>query len=158
MNPASGASCRARFAVTFLLLLACCPAASAQAVITGTLGAVSRDHFQGARFAYSAGLFLKFDEQVLIGVQGGQGTVAGAKAVPLTSSAMVRLPIGRIVLPVAVGDVGYALVEDPGFFWRGGGGFDMRNGRRSSFLLLGGYERQESSGGWFARLGLLLEI
>jgi hypothetical protein len=130
----------------------------AQAVFTGTLGTTSRDHFKGAHFAYTVGLHLKFDEMILIGVQSGQGTLAGSRAIPITAAAMVRLPIGRIVLPVAIGDLGYALVQDPGFLWRAGGGFDIRNGRRSSFLLLGGYEQQGTSVGWFGRGGILLEF
>jgi hypothetical protein len=145
-------------AVTCLLLLACFRPVFSQVVAVGSLGAASGDHFKGARFAYAAGLFLKFDEMVLIGAQGGQGSVGGDKSVPITSSAMVRLPIGRIVLPIATGDVGYAIVENPGFFWRGGGGFDIRNGRRSSFLLLGGVEGQGQAQGWYARGGLLLEF
>jgi hypothetical protein len=129
------------------------------AVVTGTLGADSRDHFRGAAFAYNVGLFEKFDDQTLVGIQSGQGTVAGSRAIPIFGSAMIRLPIGRIVLPVATGDIGYALDDDhAGFIWRAGGGFDIRNGRRSSLLLLGSYERQASLAGWSGRAGILLEF
>lgn len=145
-------------AVTCLLLLAGFAPVFSQAVVVGSLGAASGDHFKGGRFSYAAGLFLKFDEMVLLGAQAGQGSVGGEKSVPITSSAMVRLPVGRIVLPIATGDLGYAVAENPGLFWRGGGGFDIRNGRRSSFLLLGGYERQGGAQGWYARGGLLLEL
>ncbi len=132
----------------------------ADIVLTGGLGANSQDHFKGAHFAYNAGLFLKFDDQSLFGIQSGQGTVAASDAIPIMASAMIRLPIGRIVLPVATGDIGYAIGSKSvsNFIWRAGGGFDIRNGRRSSFLLLGAYERQGSLAGWMARVGILLEF
>lgn len=134
-------------------------AAQADVVLTGTFGANSRDHFKGAHFAYSAALYAKFDDMTLLGIQSGQGTVSGSDAIPLLGSAMIRLPIGRVVLPVAIGDMGYAFDEDhPGFLWRAGGGFDIRNGRHSSILALGAYETQGSRAGWMGRLGLLLEF
>lgn len=134
-------------------------AAQAGAVLTGTLGADSRDHFKGAHFGYSAAFYGKLDDMTLVGIQSGQGTVASSQAIPILASAIVRLPIGRIVLPIAIGDVGYALDDHhSGLIWRGGGGFDIRNGRHSSLLLLGAYERQGSQAGWFGRGGLLLEF
>ena len=134
-------------------------AAQAGAVLTGTFGADSREHYKGARFAYSAALYAKFDDMTLLGIQSGQGTVSGAEAIPLLGSAMIRLPLGRVVLPVAIGDIGYAFDDvHPGFLWRAGGGFDIRNGRHSSILLLGAHESQGSRYGWIARLGLLLEF
>lgn len=144
----------------FYLIATLLPAAAhAGAVLTGTFGADSRDHYKGARFAYSAALYAKFDDMTLLGIQSGQGTVAGSQAIPLLASAMIRLPIGRVVLPVAIGDIGYALDDDhSGFMWRAGGGFDIRNGRHSSILLLGANETQGSSSGWIARAGLLLEF
>ena len=129
------------------------------AVLTGTLGGNSGDHFKGAHFAYSAALYAKFDDMTLLGVQSGMGTVAATDAIPLLASAMIRLPIGRIVLPVATGDVGYAFADSgSGLIWRAGGGFDIRNGRHSSILALGAYESQGSRAGWLGRLGLLLEF
>src|SRR5690606_30973238 len=128
-------------------------------VLTGTFGANSRDHFRGARFAYSAAGYFKFDDMTLLGIQSGQGTVAGGDAIPVLGSAMIRLPLGRIVLPMATGDVGYAIHDEhAGLIWRAGGGFDIRNGRHSSFLLLGGFEKQDTLSGWMGRLGLLLEF
>ena len=143
-----------------LLLIGLLPiSARGGAVITGTLGADSRDHFKGALFAYNVGLFAKFDDQTLIGFQSGQGTLTGSQSIPVLGSAMIRLPIGRVVLPVATGDIGYAIDKrNSGFLWRAGGGFDIRNGRSSSFLLLGNYERQGSRFGWSGRLGILLEF
>ena len=123
------------------------------------MGANSRDHFQGAQFAYSAAGYLKIDDMTLVGVQSGQGSVVGGDAIPVLASAIVRLPVGRVVLPIATGDVGYVLADEhAGLLWRAGGGFDIRNGRHSSFLLQGAYERQSSRAGWLGRLGLLLEF
>jgi len=123
------------------------------------MGANSRDHFRGAMFAYSGAGYLKIDDMTLIGIQSGQGSVAGADAIPLLGSAIVRLPVGRVVLPIATGDVGYVFADSgSGLLWRAGGGFDIRNGRHSSFLLQGAYESQSSRAGWLGRLGLLLEF
>ena len=146
----------------FLVLLLACifpGAGRAGMAVTGSLGADSRDHFRGARFAYNAACFAKFDDQTLLGIQSGQGTVAGGQAIPVFASAVIRLPLGRIILPEATGDVGYAIDgHRSGFIWRAGGGFDIRNGRQSSLLLLGAYERQGSAAGWSGRLGILLEF
>jgi hypothetical protein len=134
-------------------------AAHAGMVLTGTLGANSREHFRGGHFAYSLAAYAKFDEQTLLGIQSGQGSVTGLGAIPITGSALVRLPLGRIVMPVASGDIGYAIHGDrSGFLWRAGGGFDIRNGRHSSLLALGAYEQVGSRSGWLARVGLLLEF
>lgn len=128
-------------------------------VLTGSMGANSREHFRGAMFAYSGAAYLKIDDMTLVGIQSGQGSVVGSDAVPLLGSAIVRLPIGRIVLPIATGDVGYVFADThAGLLWRAGGGFDIRNGRHSSFLLQGAYESRSSRAGWLGRLGLLLEF
>lgn len=141
------------------VLAASVPAQAGGAALTASLGAGSRDHFQGVMFAYSGSLYLKFDEMVLLGVQSGIGSVAGPSSVPLLGSAIMRLPLGRIVLPFASGDVGYVLDDDDdGLLWRAGGGFDIKNGRHSSILLLGGYEATAELSAWYGRAGLLLEF
>ena len=128
-------------------------------VVTATLGANSASGFQDAHFASSLGLYAIFDNQTLIGVQTGQGTIAGSNSIPIAADAMIRLPLGRIVLPVVTGSIGVAVGhKDPDFLWRGGGGFDIKNGRRSSLLLLGAYERLGSLSGWLGRAGFLLEL
>ena len=142
-----------------LFLIACLSAADAGVVITGTAGADSRNHFKGGHFAYSGTLYAKIDDMTLVGIQSGQGALSGSEAIPLLATALVRLPVGRVVLPVATGDIGYAFADaHPGLLWRGGGGLDIRNGRHSSILALGAYEHQASLAGWSARLGILLEF
>jgi hypothetical protein len=128
-------------------------------VVTAALGANSRDHFRGAFLAYSGGLYLKFDDMVLLGAHSGIGSAAGPSSIPVAGSALVRLPLGRVVLPFATGDLGWVFDdEDPGFLTRAGGGLDIKNGRYSSLLLLGGYETVSGLAGWYARAGLLLEF
>lgn len=142
----------------FLLLL---PGSSRAggAALTAALGASSRDHFRGAQLAYSGGVYLKFDDMVLLGGQSGIGSIAGPSSIPILGSAMVRLPLGRVVLPFAAGDFGYAVDDDgSGLLWRGGGGLDVKNGRRSSLILQGGYEAASGMQGWYGRGGLLLEF
>jgi hypothetical protein len=146
-----------RFLCLFLGLFPCM--AQAGIVMTGTLGADAQAHFKHPHLGYNVALYAKLDDQTLFGIQSGQGTVVSSQAIPIFGSAIIRLPIGRIVLPVVSGDVGYALDDhNSGFLWRGGGGFDIRNGRHSSLLLLGAYERQASISGWSGRLGILLEF
>lgn len=151
---------RIRLSFLTLLFLSLAPVAThAGAVLTGTAGANSRDHFKGVAFAYSAALYMKFDDMTLLGVQSGQGSVVGTSSIPLLGSAIIRLPIGRVVLPVAIGDIGYVFADDnAGLLWRGGGGFDIRNGRHSSLLLLGAYEGSRGRSGWMGRAGILLEF
>lgn len=133
--------------------------ARAGMAVTATLGANSRDHFKGALFGYSGGVYMKWDEMVLIGAQSGIGSIVGPSSIPILGSAMMRLPFGRVVLPFASGDVGYLLDEDDaGLLWRTGGGFDFKNGRHSSLLLQGGYEAASGMAGWYGRAGLLLEF
>lgn len=150
-------------AVLALTSLAAClllpSPAQAGAAITGTVGTSSRDHFRGGIFAYSGSVYLKFDDMVLLGAQSGIGSIAGPSSIPILGSAMMRLPFGRIILPFAAGDVGYVIDDDhDGVLWRGGGGLDIKNGRHSSLLILGGFETASGLEGWYGRAGLLLEF
>jgi hypothetical protein len=151
---------RWRSGLPALLAILLLPLASpADMAVTATFGASSRDEYKGAVMAYSGAMYLKFDDMVLLGVQSGIGGAAGPSSIPIAGSAIVRLPLGRVVLPFATGDLGYVLDnKDEGLFWRGGGGFDIKNGRYSSLLLLGGVEAASEVRGWFARAGLLLEF
>jgi hypothetical protein len=133
--------------------------AHAGIAITGSLGGQSRLDFSQPSFGYTVGLYSKIDEQVWLGVQSGQGVADEASAIPILASAYVRLPIGRVVMPVATGGLGYAIGdEQKGFIWRAGGLFDIRNGRRSSLLLGTEYEALKGRGGLVGRAGLLLEF
>ena len=111
-------------------------------------------------FGYNAALYYKFDDQVLLGVQSGQGVAGDGSAVPLLAAAYVRLPIGKVIVPVATGGVGYNFsLASSTLLWRLGGAFDIRNGRHSSILVGSEYEGRENGGGGIViRTGLLLEI
>src|SRR5262245_28979366 len=74
------------------ILLALPAPSRAGAAITATAGASSRDHFKGGQFAFNGAVYYKWDEMVLIGPQGGIGSIAGPSSIPVTASAMVRLP------------------------------------------------------------------
>jgi hypothetical protein len=126
---------------------------------TGTLGTQAYADFKGLDFGYNVAGYYKFDEQVLLGVQSGQGVAGDGSAVPLLGAAYMRLPIGRVVMPVATASVGYVLADSAsGFLWRAGGLFDIRNGKRSSLLLGAEYEGHDGRSGLAFRGGLLLEF
>jgi len=143
----------------FLFLLLVCLPVHAGIGITATLGAQSHVDFTSPGFGYTIGLYDKIDDQTWIGVQSGQGVTGEASAIPVLGAAYIRLPLGRIVMPVATGGVGYAFGDKRhGFLWRAGGLFDIRNGRHSSVLLGAEYEGLQGRGGLVGRAGLLLEF
>lgn len=119
-------------------------------------GAVGGTHDSDAHeFAWSAFLYHKFDQQVLIGLKSGRQS----GGIPLLGALYVRLPLGRVLMPVAVGDLGYFYhARSAGFMWKTGGGIDWKNGERSSILLLGGVERADGATNLYSRVGLLLEF
>ena len=127
--------------------------------ISGTLGAQAKPQFKDFGFGYNVTVYGKFDDQTLFGVQSGQGIVGDSKAIPILGVGYLRLPIGRVVMPVLTGGAGYAISDSlSGFTWRAGGLFDIRNGRYSSLLLGAEYEGRRGHGGMVARAGLLLEF
>ncbi len=127
---------------------------------TATLGIQALSGFRAMDFGYNVSGYYKFDDQVLLGAQSGQGVAGDASAIPVLAAAYVRLPLGRAVVPAATGGVGYAFSHsNGGLLWRAGGCLDVRNGRRSSIVFGGEYEGHENYGGGIVmRAGLLLEI
>jgi hypothetical protein len=128
--------------------------------VTGTLGIQSRPDFEGTGFGYNLAVYSRFDDQVLLGVQSGQGVAGHPASVPVLAAGLMRLPFGRVFVPAATGGIGYALGsgDHDGFIWRGGGLLDIRNGRRSSLLLGCEYEGFHGRGGLVVRGGALLEF
>ncbi len=124
------------------------------------MGVQAKSGFKAMDFGYNAALYYKFDDQVLLGAQSGQGVAGNASAIPILAAAYVRLPIGRTVVPVVTGGVGYVFSSASStLLWRAGGAFDIRNGRHSSILIGSEYEGRENGGGGIVlRGGLLLEI
>lgn len=151
---------RIRLLTALLLVLACgVPAFSLPPLaVTGTLGLQTRPDFDGSGFGYNLAVYSRFDEQVLLGVQTGQGVSGHPSLVPVLAAGYMRLPFGRVFVPAATGGLGMALGDGGGFLWRGGGLLDIRNGRRSSLLLGCEYEGFDGRGGLVVRGGALLEI
>jgi hypothetical protein len=146
------------------ILLALAAATTAYALpplaVTGTLGVQTSPDFKGSGFGYNLAVYNRFDEQVLLGVQSGQGVAGHPSSIPMLAAGFMRLPFGRVFVPAATGGVGYALGsgDGAGFIWRGGGLLDIRNGRRSSLLLGCEYESFGGRGGLAVRGGLLLDL
>jgi hypothetical protein len=129
------------------------------AALTGTLGGTLRSNLREAHFSYTVSGYYKFDEMTLFGIESGQGVYDNSKTVPILASTYIRFPLGRIILPVIKGEIGSTVNGPPsGFMWRGGGGFDCKNGKYSSLLFLGGFEKLGNVGAYFLRAGLLLEL
>lgn len=146
-------------AAAFLAFASYAPALPPLAV-TGTLGVQTSPDFEGSGFGYNIGLYNRFDGQVLLGVQTGQGIAGHPGSVPVLAAGIMRLPFGRVFVPAATGGIGYAIGsgDEAGFLWRGGGLLDIRNGRRSSLLIGCEYESFRGRGGLAVRGGALLEF
>ncbi len=145
-------------AAAFLFVLAA-PSFAGWAA-TATLGSQALSGFRDMDFGYNISAYYKFDDQVLLGGQSGQGVAGDAAAVPVLAAAYVRLPLGRAIVPVATGSWGYSFSGTrDGFLWRAGGCLDVHNGRRTNILLGGEYEgHQNYGGGIVLRGGLMLEF
>lgn len=100
------------------------------------------------------------DQMLFVGAGGGYQELDNIGYIPLSGALWVRLPIGRQVLPVATGDIGYIIGENHQMFWRAGGGLDIKNGDYSSILLMAGYQylHHEDRGFVYLHAGILVEI
>ena len=143
-----------------LVLLLAGPGFCLDFALDATVGSmVPSGNFKDPNLDFVGHLWYPFDQMVFLGAGCGLQIVDGARQVPFLGSLNVRLPIGGVVLPVAMGDIGYVFGDDPQMQWRAGGGFDIKNGNHSSLLLQGGYQRFYRTGGfYYLRAGILLEI
>lgn len=108
---------------------------------------------------FNGHLWYRFDQMVFLGIGSGYQDMGSSYYVPLTASLWLRLPFGSTVLPVFTGDYGYAFGNDKRLIWKLGGGFDIKNGDRSSILVTAGYEKLRKRGGYvYLHGGLLLEF
>ena len=103
MPPKSAKHFRAFLLSTILLSLAFGQTVFAGIAATGNLGVQALSGFKKMNFGYDVSVYDKLDDQVLVGVQTGQGVAQDASAVPVLLAAYVRLPIGRAIVPVATG-------------------------------------------------------
>ncbi len=134
-------------------------AVSAGLAFSGNLGVQAHPNFSSPGFGYNFTAYYKFDDQILLGVQSGQGVAGKASAIPVLGALYARLPLGRVIMPVFTAECGTVLADSSRFLWRAGGLFDIRNGRRSSLLLGSEYEgHSKGRGGLVFRGGLLIEF
>ncbi len=105
-------------------------------------------------------LWYPIDQMLFVGIGSGYQEIDNVGLVPVSASLWVRLPIGSQILPVATGDLGYLIGSDHQFFWRTGGGLDIKNGDYSSILVMGGYQFLDHVGKGYAYIqaGILVEI
>lgn len=104
-------------------------------------------------------LWYKFDQMVFLGVGSGYMQLDEAAYVPVHGSLWLRLPFGGQILPVALGDMGVAFAPELQFTWQASGGLDIKNGDKSSILVLVGHQyHQKTASQLLFRVGLLLEF
>lgn len=152
-----------KFPHGFVVLLLCLGVTRLPALdlaLDASLGAlVPRGEWSNPNLDFSGHLWYKFDQMVFFGASSGIQTMGEDRHIPLMGAAWIRLPLGGQILPVATGEIGYHLGDDPQFAWRAGGGLDIKNGDRTSLLVLAGYQRFRNLGGYvYLRGGLLLEF
>jgi hypothetical protein len=108
---------------------------------------------------FSAHVWHRIDPMVSIGIGSGVQALNEDFQVPLMGALYMRLPIGRTLMPIAVGDFGYRFGYKPGMAWRYGGGFDLKLGSKSCIIGTAGIDgAQGSAGRFFSRAGLLFEF
>ena len=124
----------------------------------GTINPVSR--LSQFNMTFYSHLWYPIDQMVFFGLGGGYQELDNVGYVPLSGSLWMRLPIGRQVLPVITGDIGYMIGSRHQMFWRAAGGTDIKNGDYSSIMIMGGYEflNHDGRGFAFVQLGILIEI
>ena len=99
------------------------------------------------------------DQMVFLGFGMDYQRFGDVTLVPVMGSAYMRLPFGSVMMPAVTFDIGYAFGNDAQMIWRVGGGLDIKLGRYSSMLVLGGYENLRKTGDFvYLRCGLLLEL
>ncbi len=154
--------------VTLLLFLASlCHSTSIITAEAGSFKLLDPDRYESEdlgddfHFDFTLNAYYGWDQMVLLGIGAGYQQIGVGKSFPLMTHLFVRLPIGSLILPIVQGSWGYQLGEDSSFFYRLGGGIDMRLGDRSSLILMAGthnYLQGHHSPRLFLRGGLLLEF
>lgn len=107
----------------------------------------------------------QWDQMVFFGLGGGIQQYGDDYYYPALSSTLIRLPIGRTLLPFATAQWGYLFGPKSQFTWTLGGGIDLKLGRNSSLLVTSGYQKftqGNSRNDWqpqvYLRGGILLEF
>lgn len=110
---------------------------------------------------FEGSLWYQWDQMIFFGMSSGVQQYGQDKYFPALGSALIRLPVGRTLLPYATGQWGYLFGPKHQFTWKLGGGLDLKLGRDSSLLLSSGYQKFNDSD-WepqvYIRGGILLEF
>ena len=102
--------------------------------------ALSYKKFKAPAPNFQAHLWYKFDQMVFLGASSGYIQKDSKSIVPINASLFMRLPIGGQVLPIATADVGIIFPPEFQFSWQASGGLDIKNGDKSSILILIGHQ------------------
>jgi hypothetical protein len=142
-----------------IALLCFCGVLHAQGVsLEGLVGVASPVGETSYRANWSVHALYRFDQMVLFGPGIGYEGIPMRPAGIADGKLQVRLPLGRQLLPYVAMEAGAGLrphLEDSYFFWRGGGGLDLKLGDRSSLLAEAGWTAYHR---YYGRLGLLLDF
>lgn len=105
--------------------------------------------------------YLPIDQMVYWGMAAGYRALGDRVQVPLLAGFYARLPMGRILLPVIQGEMGYQWGAQQSFLWNTALLGDLRLGDRSSLLFgvhLQGNALSQADLRAGVRSGLLLEF
>jgi hypothetical protein len=147
-----------KWALLFFLIFASWSVADIS--LKATFGSLlHRSDFNGPHLDLEGSVYYQFDQQTFVGITSGYQKPNNEVIIPLLASAFVRLPLGGKAMPLISGDVGFATGDVNAFMWRAGGGIDLKNGDRSSLLLLVGFQQISNHySSYYIRGGLLLEF
>lgn len=146
--------------ILFLLFFSVSFSMSGQIAFDAMMGSMlPKEDMKSPQLDFTSHLWWKYDQMVFLGVGSGIQMHGNERVIPLQASTWLRLPFGGRTLPILTADAGYHLSESLEFGWRVSGGIDMKNGNRSSLLILAGYQSLQNHGAFYSlRAGLLLEF
>lgn len=120
-----------------------------------------KDDWSEQNIDFAAHYWHQWDQMVFFGLGSGVQQYGDDKYYPALGSMLLRLPIGRTILPIATGDWGYLFGPEHQFTWKLGGGLDMKLGNDSSVILMSGFQKfmdRKWKSQVYIRLGVLLEF
>ncbi len=107
--------------------------------------------------AWEAHLLWNIDQMVMIGPGAGYEGEPHTY-VPVSGKLMVRLPVGKQLMPYLEGEMGAGVrnvLSESFLAWKCGAGLDQKLGDRSSLLASGGFQNH---GRYYLHAGLLIEL
>lgn len=149
----------------FALLLSLSSAYSASALSLEVGSSQNSEDLLENHLNFQSTFWYQWDQMVFFGLSGGTQQYGEDYYYPALTSALIRLPIGRTLLPYATAQWGYLFGPEHQFTWTLGGGLDLKLGRDSSLLITSGYQKftqGNSRNGWqpqiYLRGGIILEF